>query len=92
MRLAVNTALYALAASLTLLDATSAGAALPAKACDLMTQQTATAIYGHPVASGRYEMATVGISDCRFDGPERHGNVSSGHVQVIYACGPRPNC
>ena len=69
MRLAVNTALYALAASLTLLDATSAGAALPAKACDLMTQQTATAIYGHAVAPGRYEMATVGISDCRFDGP-----------------------
>jgi len=52
MRLAVNTALYALAASLTLLDATSAGAALPAKACDLMTQQTATAIYGHPVRRG----------------------------------------
>ena len=69
MRPAFKTAFCALAISYPVFNATSAHAALPAKACDLMTQATATAIYGRPVAPGRYEMATVGISDCRFDGP-----------------------
>ena len=67
MRLAIKTALCAVAVSLTLSTPPSASAALPAKACDLMTRQTATAIYGRPVAAGRYEMATAGMSDCRFD-------------------------
>jgi len=70
MRPAFRTILCTFAASFTLVNAPAADAALPAKACDLMTQQTATAIYGHAVAPGRYEMATVGISDCRFDGPD----------------------
>jgi hypothetical protein len=69
MRPAIKTVLFTCAASIPLFTAPSVQAALPAKACDLMTQSTATAIYGRPVAAGRYEMATVGISDCRFDGP-----------------------
>jgi hypothetical protein len=70
MRLALKTILCTFAASIGLVTAPSTAAALPVKACDLMTLQTATAIYGRAVAPGRYEMATDGISDCRFDGPD----------------------
>jgi len=55
------------AAVLLMLLTAAAAVAAPAKVCDLMTQQTAAAVFGAPVAPGRVEMGTPTITDCRFD-------------------------
>ena len=67
MRLVYRTVLCTFAASITLVTAPAADAALPVKAFDLMTQQTAAGIFGGPVAPGRVEMSSAGVQDCRFD-------------------------
>jgi hypothetical protein len=60
-----------------LLGASPAVHALPAKACDLMTQQAAAAISGHPVAPG-YEEDIGKSINCKFNAAEGGQVVSVG--------------
>jgi hypothetical protein len=65
------------AVSLILFGASPAVRAAPAKACDLMTQQAAAAITGHPVAPGLEEDIGTAIN-CKFDAAEGGQVVSVG--------------
>jgi len=68
------------AAVLFMLLTAVAAVAAPSKVCDLMTQQTAATVFGAPVAPGRVEMNTPGITDCQFD---VHGGEGFAEIGVM---------
>jgi hypothetical protein len=63
--------------------------AAPAKACDLINQQTATAIFGTPVAAGVEDMDGPSGNECRFNRPSGNASAYAGWLDAS-AFGPNP--
>jgi hypothetical protein len=61
----------------------------PAKACDLINQQAATAIFGAPVAAGVEDMDGPAGNECRFNRPSGDASVYAGWIDAS-ALGPNP--
>jgi hypothetical protein len=61
-----------------LFNASSPALAAPAKACDLMTRETAAAVLGSPVKAGREEAIAAGTAQCVFESANGSQSVYAG--------------
>jgi hypothetical protein len=56
--------------------------AAPAKACDLINQQAATAIFGAPVGAGVEDMDSPSGNECRFNRPSGNASAYAGWMDA----------